>query len=233
MVTNLFSIFDPSGLAYSINWLSLFIPLGLLFTSYHLIPSSISYPYSIVSLSLKSELDLSLSPMGYSSFYILLLTVFSSIVLFNLLGLFPYIFTPTSHLILPLRISITLWVGVVAFGWVTSPGFSLAHLVPRGTPVILIPFIVLIESIRILIRPITLAIRLMANIVAGHLLLRLAGSGLNSLSRFLPLLISQTALTILEIAVACIQGYVFIVLVALYSKESYVISTSLTLFSSG
>jgi F-type H+-transporting ATPase subunit a len=109
----------------------------------------------------------------------------------------------------------------------------LAHLVPRGTPVVLIPFIVLIESIRILIRPITLAIRLMANIVAGHLLLSLAGGGLNSLIRFLPLLISQTALTILELAVACIQGYVFIVLVALYSKESYVISISLTLFSLG
>jgi hypothetical protein len=88
MVTNLFSIFDPSGLTYSANWLSLFIPLGLLFTSYYLISYSVSYTYSIVSLSLKSELDLSLAHMGYSLYMYIPLTSLSHLTLSSVL-LFP------------------------------------------------------------------------------------------------------------------------------------------------
>jgi F-type H+-transporting ATPase subunit a len=207
--------------------------MGIYLTSPFLITPTLLLLWPTVSLSLKSELDLSLSPIGYSSFYILLLIVLSFIVLFNSFGLLPYVFTPTSHLVLPLRLALSVWLGIVAFGWLSSPGVRLAHLVPRGTPVVLIPLMVLIESIRILIRPITLAIRLMANMVAGHLLLSLAGGGINSLIRFVPFLVSQTALTVLEMAVACIQGYVFIVLIALYSKESYVVRISLTLLSPG
>lgn len=84
------------------------------------------------------------------------------------------------------------------------------------------PFIVLIETVRALIRPLTLSVRLMANIVAGHLLLRLAGGRVGSFISFLPLFISQTALIGLELAVAGIQAYVFIVLVSLYAKEVFV-----------
>lgn len=90
---------------------------------------------------------------------------------------------------------------------------------PKGSPFILIPFIVLIETVRALIRPLTLSVRLMANIVAGHLLLRLVGGGFEGLTSFLPLFISQAVLVVLELAVAVIQGYVFIVLITLYAKE--------------
>jgi len=93
--------------------------------------------------------------------------------------------------------------------------------VPQGTPAVLIPFIVCIETIRNIIRPGTLAVRLTANIIAGHLLLTLLGNTGPSISYLLVtfLLIAQIALLILESAVAIIQSYVFAVLRTLYSRE--------------
>lgn len=97
----------------------------------------------------------------------------------------------------------------------------LAHLVPLGTPALLIPLIVIIETVRNLIRPLTLSVRLAANIVAGHLLLTLLGrQGPNlSFTLFLPLLTGLLLLGTLECAVAIIQSYVFRVLSALYVNE--------------
>jgi len=95
------------------------------------------------------------------------------------------------------------------------------HLVPQGTPSALISFIVCIETIRNIIRPGTLAIRLTANIIAGHLLITLLGNTGSSLASYLIilLLITQIILLILECAVAIIQSYVFTVLRTLYSRE--------------
>jgi F-type H+-transporting ATPase subunit a len=96
-----------------------------------------------------------------------------------------------------------------------------AHLVPQGTPPVLIPFIVCIETIRNVIRPGTLAIRLSANIIAGHLLITLLGNTGTVISTYMVriLIIVQIALLILESAVAIIQSYVFAVLSTLYSRE--------------
>lgn len=96
-----------------------------------------------------------------------------------------------------------------------------AHLVPQGTPVALIPFMVVIETIRNVIRPGTLAVRLIANIIAGHLLLTLLGGTGPSLSYIVVslLIFSQILLLLLESAVAIIQSYVFAVLSTLYTGE--------------
>jgi F-type H+-transporting ATPase subunit a len=96
-----------------------------------------------------------------------------------------------------------------------------AHLVPQGTPSVLIPFIVLIETISNVIRPGTLAVRLSANIIAGHLLLTLLGNTGNSLSYIIVtiLIFAQLLLLTLESAVAIIQAYVFTILRTLYSRE--------------
>jgi F-type H+-transporting ATPase subunit a len=97
----------------------------------------------------------------------------------------------------------------------------IAHLVPLGTPGALMPIIVLIESIRSVIRPFTLAIRLAANMIAGHLLLTLLGGqgqlGLRLV--FLGVMVALVLLLILECAVACIQSYVFTILSSLYLRE--------------
>ena len=97
----------------------------------------------------------------------------------------------------------------------------LAHLVPTGTPAFLIPVIVVIERVRNVIRPATLAIRLAANIVAGHLLLTLLGSQgplLGSVA-LAGLFVGLILLLLLEVAVACIQSYVFTILSSLYLAE--------------
>jgi F-type H+-transporting ATPase subunit a len=97
----------------------------------------------------------------------------------------------------------------------------LAHLVPQGTPAILMMFIVLIETIRNIIRPLTLAVRLTANIIAGHLLITLIGNqaAVRSIITLLGVINAFILLTILEMAVAFIQAYVFAVLLTLYVNE--------------
>jgi F-type H+-transporting ATPase subunit a len=107
------------------------------------------------------------------------------------------------------------------YGWINHTQHIFAHLVPQGTPPVLIPFIVCIETIRNLIRPGTLAVRLAANIIAGHLLITLLGNTGSSISYYILsiLLIVQIALLILESAVSIIQSYVFAVLRTLYSRE--------------
>lgn len=106
------------------------------------------------------------------------------------------------------------------YNWFVFTEGSLAHLVPIGTPQILIPFIVVIEMLRGLIRPLTLSLRLSANILAGHLLLRLVGNGGLFISPLVSIqYLSQTLLALLEMAVAVIQAYVFRVLVRLYFRE--------------
>lgn len=148
--------------------------------------------------------------------------MFTFIIITNILGLSPYTFTATRHIRITLSISLPVWVGLIIFGWFNTPRHMLAHLIPQSTPPILIPFIVLIETTRNLIRPATLAIRLTANIIAGHLLITLLGNQVASNDSILiePLIvITPTILLTLEIAVAVIQSYVFSVLITLYARE--------------
>ncbi|KYN20011.1 ATP synthase subunit a, partial [Trachymyrmex cornetzi] len=108
---------------------------------------------------------------------------------------------------------------ILIFRILNHLGILLAHL----TPYILIPFIVIIESISLIIRPLTLAIRLTANIIAGHLLLTLLGSSginINNLSTLSILIFIQILLLTLEIAVSLIQAYVFSILSTLYRRET-------------
>ena len=137
------------------------------------------------------------------------------------MGLLPYVFTRSRHIAITLSLSLPLWITLIVFGWFTHTKHIFAHLVPQGTPPVLIPFIVLIETIRNIIRPGTLAVRLAANIIAGHLLLTLLGRTGPSLtgSILIILIFSQTLLLTLESAVAIIQSYVFAVLRTLYTGE--------------
>jgi F-type H+-transporting ATPase subunit a len=120
-----------------------------------------------------------------------------------------------------LTLALPLWLSFIVYGWLNHTQHIFAHLVPQGTPAILIPFMVCIETIRNVIRPGTLAVRLAANIIAGHLLITLMGNTGPTLAARLVgfLIIGQIALLILESAVAIIQSYVFAVLRTLYSSE--------------
>nr|YP_010384928.1 ATP synthase F0 subunit 6 [Pinnotheres pholadis]UPL64925.1 ATP synthase F0 subunit 6 [Pinnotheres pholadis] len=222
MMMNLFSIFDPSStiLNLSLNWTASLFGLMFLPYVYWASPSRWSLLWTKVTLTLHQEFNALLQPTHKGS-SLLLASLFSIIVFNNFLGLLPFIFTSSSHLVMTLSLSLPLWITIMVFGWIKHTQHMFAHLVPQGTPPLLMPFMVLIETISNIIRPGTLAVRLAANMIAGHLLLTLLGStGPTLSSTILVLLISsQILLLILESAVAIIQSYVFAVLSTLYTSE--------------
>jgi F-type H+-transporting ATPase subunit a len=223
MITNLFSVFDPSTTIFnlSLNWLRTFIGLIIIPYSFWFLPSRINVLWNNILITLHQEFKTLLGPNRQNGCSFIFISLFSLILFNNFLGLFPYIFTSTSHLTLTLTLALPLWIRFILYGWINHTQHIFAHLVPQGTPRVLIPFIVCIETIRNVIRPGTLAVRLTANIIAGHLLLTLIGNTGNSLSSILLgfLLIRQIALLLLESAVSIIQSYVFAVLSTLYSSE--------------
>nr|YP_009469722.1 ATP synthase F0 subunit 6 [Sphodromantis lineola]AVE15578.1 ATP synthase F0 subunit 6 [Sphodromantis lineola] len=223
-MTNLFSVFDPSSnmMNLSINWLSTFIGLMLIPTSLWLIPSRSTILWNLIINKLHEEFKLLIGKkkINKGSTFIFI-SVFSIILFNNFMGLFPYIFTSTSHMVMTLTLALPLWLSFMLFGWINNTKHMFAHLVPQGTPGALMPFMVCIETISNIIRPGTLAIRLAANMIAGHLLMTLLGNtGTTMMMSLLPLLIiTQILLLTLESAVAIIQSYVFAVLSTLYSSE--------------
>nr|QLI42486.1 ATP synthase F0 subunit 6 [Trogoderma variabile] len=220
MMTNLFSSFDPSTNLWSMNWLSTFLISLLLPLSYWFIPSRMSWLWNSAMLTLHKEFKLLIGPSSLGT-TIMFISVLTLILSNNFLGLFPYIFTSTSHLTFTLTLALPLWLSFMLFGWINNTIHMLSHLVPQGTPPVLMPFMVCIETISNVIRPGTLAVRLTANMIAGHLLLTLLGNTGPKLSMILIniLIIAQLLLITLESAVAMIQSYVFAVLTTLYSSE--------------
>lgn len=222
MITNLFSTFDPSTRTnLSLNWRRRLLGILFLPRIFWLIPSRINFIWIKISSTLHNEFKILLKINKIKGRTLIFISLFSLILFNNFLRLFPYIFSRTSHLALTLTLALPLWTRFIIYGWVNNTIHIFAHLVPQGTPPILIPFIVCIETIRNIIRPGTLAIRLTANIIAGHLLLTLLGNTGTSLRTIIIsiLVITQLLLLILESAVAVIQSYVFSILRTLYSRE--------------
>nr|ASM82687.1 ATP synthase F0 subunit 6 [Suwallia bimaculata] len=223
MMTNLFSVFDPttSIMNLSLNWISTILGLTLIPTLYWFMPSRYNLIWNKILLTLHQEFKTLLGPTGHVGSTFMFISLFSLILFNNFLGLFPYVFTSSSHLTLTLALALPLWLSFMIYGWINHTQHMFAHLVPQGTPAVLMPFMVCIETISNVIRPGTLAVRLAANMIAGHLLLTLLGNTGPSLTYSILslLIIAQIALLVLESAVAIIQSYVFAVLSTLYSSE--------------
>nr|YP_007316757.1 ATP synthase F0 subunit 6 [Choristoneura longicellana]ADQ63999.1 ATP synthase F0 subunit 6 [Choristoneura longicellana] len=223
MMNNLFSIFDPTTNLFnlSLNWISTLTGLMFLPYSYWLIPNRFLMLWNLILNTLHKEFKTLLGMNGLNGSTFIFVSMFFFILLNNFLGLFPYIFTSTSHLTLSLSISLPLWLSFMLYGWINNSQHMFAHMIPQGTPNILMPFMVLIETISNIIRPGTLAVRLTANMIAGHLLMTLlSGTGPSMSSYFVMLLIIiQILLMILESAVAVIQSYVISILSNLYASE--------------
>nr|YP_009728650.1 ATP synthase F0 subunit 6 [Macroxyela ferruginea]QHR79724.1 ATP synthase F0 subunit 6 [Macroxyela ferruginea] len=222
-MTNLFSVFDPSTNIFnlSINWLSTFLGLLMVPSMYWFIPSRYSILWNSIIINLHKEFKTLLGNSGHPGSTLMFISIFSMILFNNVMGLFPYIFTSSSHLVMTLSLALPLWISFMLYGWINNTTHMFAHLVPQGTPNILMPFMVCIESISNIIRSGTLSVRLAANMIAGHLLLTLLGNTGPGMSYMLLLLLifTQIALLVLESAVAIIQSYVFAVLSTLYSSE--------------
>nr|ABY71254.1 ATP synthase subunit 6 [Vicugna pacos]AML79748.1 ATP synthase F0 subunit 6 [Vicugna pacos huacaya]UAV88345.1 ATP synthase F0 subunit 6 [Camelidae sp. PDM-2021]QZR92121.1 ATP synthase F0 subunit 6 [Vicugna pacos]UAV88371.1 ATP synthase F0 subunit 6 [Camelidae sp. PDM-2021] len=225
MNENLFASFiTPTMMGLPIVTLVVMFPSMLFPTPARLINNRlISFQHWLIRLTSKQMMTI--HNYKGQTWSLMLMSLIMFIGATNLLGLLPHSFTPTTQLSMNLGMAVPLWAGTVVTGFRNKTKASLAHFLPQGTPTPLIPMLVIIETISLFIQPVALAVRLTANITAGHLLMHLIGgatlalmniSTLTALITFVVLIL----LTILEFAVAMIQAYVFTLLVSLYLHDN-------------
>nr|YP_009498352.1 ATP synthase F0 subunit 6 [Biomphalaria pfeifferi]AWK49463.1 ATP synthase F0 subunit 6 [Biomphalaria pfeifferi] len=209
--TDLFSSLDGCTNMYS--WMMTLV-LSLIYYNK-------TFHYSSNSTLVKSLISLGqgnkkIMPMG-----LLIINIFFMLINMNLLGLTPFTYSMTSSLWYASSLALIMWMLLLISGYFYSFKKSLAHLVPSGAPLVLVPFLIIIESISILIRPLTLTVRLIANISAGHIVLSLIANVLSSLniSSMLLVLVISVGYNMFEVFVCFIQAYIFTLLLKLYSIE--------------
>ena len=149
-------------------------------------------------------------------------SLFMFVLFCNMLGMLPYSFTVTSHIIVTFALAAVIFVGVTIIGFVNHGVGYLKLFIPSGVPLFLLPLIVIIEIISYLSRPVSLSVRLFANMMAGHTMLKVFGGfviSLGIIGGWLPLSFT-VALTGLEILIAFLQAYVFAILTCIYLNDA-------------
>ncbi len=161
-------------------------------------------------------------------FFPFVFSLFMFVLVANLLGLFPYFFTVTSHIIVTFALALLVIGTVIVYGFSKHGLGFLKLFVPSGIPGLLVPLVVTIEIISFLSRPVSLSVRLFANMLAGHITLKVFAGFVTSLSALgavgiagsiLPLFMT-VAITALEVLVAFLQAYVFAVLTCMYLNDA-------------
>jgi len=155
-------------------------------------------------------------------YFAFIFSIFMFVLFCNMFGMIPYAFTVTSHIIVTFILASFIFVGVTIIGFMKHGLGSLQLFVPSGVPAVLLPLIVVIEIISYLSRPVSLSVRLFANMMAGHTMMKVFGGFVISLGivgGWLPLSFS-VALTGLEILVAFLQAYVFAILTCIYLNDA-------------
>nr|AFK08564.1 ATP synthase F0 subunit 6 [Bemisia tabaci] len=215
MISSLFEIYDPHSSFFnlSLNWFPIFLILLLSIFEFWCLNSFIVCLYMSLLQFLTIEFInfYHYNKMKVSVFMFIFLFLF--ILIINILGLVPYIFSCSAHFVFSVSFGFPLWLAFLILGWFNFNNKCFSHLVPLGTPLILISFMVLIETVSSLIRPWSLSIRLMSNMISGHLLMVLLGN-----CGFYMFLV-QMILFLFEFFVCFIQAFVFSVLLTLYSSE--------------
>nr|YP_010349984.1 ATP synthase F0 subunit 6 [Clithon lentiginosum]UOH96854.1 ATP synthase F0 subunit 6 [Clithon lentiginosum]URF21495.1 ATP synthase F0 subunit 6 [Clithon lentiginosum] len=228
MLVDIFSSFDDHNSvflsAYVFVW-TITLVLLLSFNSGYWLSGSrfsqtIMTPKSVIFSQISRSLGKSLG--GFTS---LLSGLFVFLIVFNLAGLIPYVFSATSHLAVTLSLGFPLWLSLIVSGVAFNPTSVAASLLPAGAPAALNPFLVIVETVSICVRPITLSVRLAANMSAGHIVLGLIGVYLSASVFVFPvtamglLVAVQVLYFMFEVGVSLIQAYIFSLLVTLYSDE--------------
>ena len=155
-------------------------------------------------------------------YFAFICSLFIFVLFCNMVGMIPYSFTVTSHIIITMLLALVIFIGVTIIGFIKHGFGYLKLFVPSGVPVVLLPLIVVIEIISYLSRPVSLSVRLFANMMAGHTMMKVFGGfvvSLGILGGWLPLSFS-VALTGLEILVAFLQAYVFAILTCIYLNDA-------------
>ena len=149
-------------------------------------------------------------------------SLFMFVLFCNMLGMLPYSFTVTSHIIVTFALAAIIFIGVTIIGFVNHGVGYLKLFIPSGVPVVLLPIIVIIEMISYLARPVSLSVRLFANMMAGHTMLKVFGGfviSLGIIGGWLPLSFT-VALIGLEVLIAFLQAYVFAILTCIYLNDA-------------
>nr|WLD05589.1 ATP synthase F0 subunit 6 [Oasisia sp. n. MM-2023] len=225
MMMDIFSSFDPglSNINSNLFWIPVILIPFLLNLSLWVMPTRsfwLSYsPINLIFLQLSRTSSIHLK--GLSS---LVTPLFIFVMFINFMGLIPYMFSASSHLLFTLSLALPLWLSLIISGIIHSPSSFAASLLPSGAPTWLNPFLVLIETISISVRPLTLAFRLAANMSAGHIVLSLVGlyattALFTSISSFILLLAIQTGYFMFEVAICSIQAYIFCLLISMYADD--------------
>ncbi len=161
-------------------------------------------------------------------FFPFVFTVFMFVLIGNLWGMFPYFFTITAQIVVTAALSIVVITMVVVVGFMRHKLHFLKLFVPSGVPAAILPFIVVIEFLSFLSRPLSLSIRLFANMLAGHITLKVFAGFVTALGSIGVLgwfgalfpLLATVALTALELLVAALQAYVFAILTCIYLNDA-------------
>nr|CAQ52875.1 F-ATPase subunit 6 [Paracletus cimiciformis]CAQ52881.1 F-ATPase subunit 6 [Paracletus cimiciformis] len=217
MMMNLFNIFDPSTTIMNLemNWMSTIMIIIILPNFIWMMPNRINMMLIMILKTLNKEMMLLYKSKNIKSPSFIFMTLFMFILLNNFISLFPYIFSSSSHMIFSLSLAMPFWLFFIILSMYKNIKNMIAHLIPLNTPIYLAPFMTIIETMSILIRPMSLSIRLTANLIAGHLMMTL----LNSNSMMFIIIMIQMFMMLFELCVAFIQSYVFSILTSLYSSE--------------
>nr|YP_009742302.1 ATP synthase F0 subunit 6 [Mammilla mammata]QID90397.1 ATP synthase F0 subunit 6 [Mammilla mammata] len=228
MLVDIFSSFDDSNQVfmsmYFLMWVFSLVIILIFSSNYWIaLPSWFAFINTFKDTG-SSQIFRSFG-LNLGGFLNVVSALFVFLIFMNLSGLIPYVFSPTSHLAVSLSLGLPLWLSLIISAIFFNPSSVVAGLLPMGAPAPLNPFLVIIETVSIMVRPITLSVRLTANMSAGHIVLTLIGNYLTA-SFFLSgvfsmiLLISiQVFYTIFEFGISIIQAYIFCLLITLYSDE--------------
>ena len=229
MIIDIFSTFDPAttSLFNFSPWIFWSINAVILALIHPIFWSSPSHVYWLISLPLSIMTDQRsrTTTTNLNGLTTLLVSLYLLLTLINFIGIIPYVFSASSHLILTLAFGLPLWLGLILSSVFFRPLTTLAALLPAGAPAWLNPFLILIETVRTIVRPITLSFRLAANMRAGHIVLSLMGvyliytllAGLSF--SFIALFLAQVGYTLFEVGICIIQAYIFCLLLSLYTND--------------
>nr|YP_011014666.1 ATP synthase F0 subunit 6 [Melanodrymia galeronae]WQA11504.1 ATP synthase F0 subunit 6 [Melanodrymia galeronae] len=208
---------------YVLVWLTSFVILFISMTIFWSGPNRLNLFMNYLKNIVYSLVEVT---MGGCLMYFSLsmVSLFFMILFLNLCSMISYVFGETSHLVITLSLSLPLWASLLWAGWAHDGHKVIASFLPSGAPSVLAPFLILIETVSIFVRPLILALRLSANLTAGHIVMAIIGGFLESSiiscsSSMVLCALFQMFYTIFEFGISFIQAYIFILLLVLYSDD--------------
>lgn len=228
MILDIFSSFDPAinslnSISNLIFWTIIILRTVIFMSSLWVTPNNIFILKSSVIRVMNDQSNRT-SGAHLKGFNIMIVALFILIINVNLIGLLPAVFSYSRHLLFSLRFGLPLWLSIIISAIIFNVRRWAASLLPGGAPHWLNPFLVLIETIRIRVRPLTLSFRLAANIRAGHIVLTLIGTYcanamVSRIIGFIILILVQLGYIIFELGICIIQRYIFCLLLRLYADD--------------